>query len=77
MYPRESQFIVRIELSSWPLGVLPGMTADVAILVGKKENVLMIPMRSLVAGQVVRVRAGKKRKNFNKIRRSPMENGAS
>ena len=60
VYPRDSQFIVRIELEKWPNGVLPGMTADVAILVGKKTNALLIPLRSIVAGQVTRIRSGKK-----------------
>lgn len=60
VYPRDSQFIVRIELQKWPVGVLPGMTADVAILVGKKTNVLLIPLHSIVAGQVTRLRNGKK-----------------
>jgi multidrug efflux pump subunit AcrA (membrane-fusion protein) len=60
IYPRDNQFIVRIELKHWPTGVLPGMTADVAILVGKKTNVLLIPISSIVAGQVTRVRADKK-----------------
>lgn len=67
VYPRENQFIVRIELATWPTGVLPGMTADVAILVGKKMNVLMIPLRSLLAGQVVRLREGKKEKTSIKL----------
>lgn len=62
VYPRENQFIVRIELTSWPAGVLPGMTADVAILVGQKISVLMIPLRSLLAGHVLRLRDGKKEK---------------
>lgn len=26
--PRENQFIVRIELPTWPHGVFPGMTAE-------------------------------------------------
>lgn len=60
VYPRESQFIVRIELEKWPSGVLPGMTADVAMLVGKKSQVLLVPLRSIVAGQVTRIRDGKK-----------------
>lgn len=59
-YPRDNQFIVRIELKNWPPGVLPGMTADVAIIVGKKSNVLLIPIRSIIAGQVTRYRGGKK-----------------
>ena len=60
VYPRDNQFIVRIELKDWPEGVLPGMTADVAILVGKKTNVLLIPIRSIVGGQVTRLRSGKR-----------------
>lgn len=60
VYPRDNQFIVRIELKKWPEGVLPGMTADVAIVVGKKTDVLLIPLRSLVAGQVTRIRNNKR-----------------
>jgi multidrug efflux pump subunit AcrA (membrane-fusion protein) len=67
VYPRESQFIVRIELSKWPQGVLPGMTADVAILVGKKSNVLSIPLSGISAGQVTRVRNGKHEKIHVKL----------
>lgn len=62
IYPRENQFIVRIELSNWPTGVLPGMTADVAILVGQKDNVLLIPIKSISSGMVTRVRNGKREK---------------
>jgi membrane fusion protein, macrolide-specific efflux system len=60
VYPRDSQFIVRIELENWPRGVLPGMTADVAIIVGEKKNILLIPIRSIVAGKVTRLRSNKK-----------------
>ncbi|MFZ3230994.1 MAG: efflux RND transporter periplasmic adaptor subunit [Pseudobdellovibrio sp.] len=60
VYPRDNQFIVRIQLKKWPIGVLPGMTADVAIMVGQKDNVLLIPIRCIVAGQVTRIRDGKK-----------------
>lgn len=60
VYPRESQFIVRIELLKWPVGVMPGMTADVGILVGKKSNVILIPIRSLLSGKVIKFKNGKK-----------------
>lgn len=62
IFPRENQFIVRIELQKWPNGVLPGMTADTAIQVGKKENALLIPLNSIQAGLVTRIRNGKKEK---------------
>lgn len=62
VYPRENQFIVRIDLGKWPDGVLPGMTADVAIQVGHRENVLLIPIRSIQNGLVGRIRNGKQEK---------------
>ena len=62
VYPRDNQFIVRIELEVWPVGVLPGMTADSAIIVGKKANVLLIPISSISSGKVTRIRNGIKEK---------------
>ncbi len=60
VYPRDNQFLVRIDLKTWPNGVIPGMAADVAIVVGKKYNVLLIPINTIVAGQVTRIRNNKK-----------------
>lgn len=62
VYPREKQFIVRVDLPSWPTGVLPGMTADLAIVVGQKNQVTLIPLAALSGGKVTRVRDGKKEK---------------
>lgn len=63
IYPRENQFIVRVDMKDWPeANILPGMTADVGILVGEKKQVLLIPLKSLVAGQVTRERNGRKEK---------------
>lgn len=67
VYPRENQFIVRIELPVWPRGVLPGMTADAAIVVGQKQNVLLIPIKSISSGKVTRLRNGKQDKVNVKI----------
>jgi membrane fusion protein, macrolide-specific efflux system len=58
IYPRDSQFIVRIEMDAWPQGVLPGMTADVAIEANSKENALLIPVKSVDDGKVELVRDG-------------------
>lgn len=60
IFPREAQFIVRIHLSKFPSGILPGMTADVAIEIGRKENILTIPLRSISSGYVTLRRQGKK-----------------
>jgi membrane fusion protein, macrolide-specific efflux system len=58
IFPRDSQFIVRIQPAQWPEGVLPGMTADVAIEIGKKENALLLPLLALKGGKVERFRDG-------------------
>lgn len=52
IFPKESQFIVRITLPQFPNGVLPGMTADVAIEVARKENVLSIPVKAISSGKI-------------------------
>lgn len=67
VYPRETQFIVRITIDRFPEGILPGMTSDVAIEVGRKENVLSIPFRAISGGQVSLKRDGKSMKESVKI----------
>ncbi len=67
IYPLHDQFFVRIRAESLPAEILPGMTADVAIEVGKKAAVLLIPVASVVGGKVTRVRGGKKEKVDVKI----------
>ncbi len=59
VYPRDSQFIVRIFLDQTPKGILPGMTADVAIEVGRKESVLSVPLRAVSGGKISLIRNGK------------------
>lgn len=60
IYPNEGQFIVRVTVSDLPPGVLPDMTADMAIEVARKESVLQIPLASVKNGKVIRVRDGKR-----------------
>jgi multidrug efflux pump subunit AcrA (membrane-fusion protein) len=62
IYPRENQFIVRIDLEKFPDGVLPGMTADVAIEVARRESALSIPVRAVSGGRVTVLREGHRRK---------------
>jgi len=57
VYPKEGQFYVNIEATQMPPGVLVGMTADVAIQVASKDNVLQIPLAAVDKGQV-RVKRG-------------------
>lgn len=62
IYPTENQFMAKVELSKWPEGVLPGMTADVAIEIGKKNNVTLVPSRAIINGHIIFKRDGKKNK---------------
>lgn len=59
IYPSDGQFIVRLETESLPAGILPGMTADVAIEVAKRDNAMLIPANSIHRGQVRILRSGK------------------
>lgn len=61
VYPRGQQFIVRIEMSAWPQGVLPGMTADVAIQANAKEDALLIPVKAVDSGKVEVLRHGERK----------------
>lgn len=62
IFPDEGQFMVYISVNELPPEILPGMTADVAIETGKKDNALLIPASVFKAGHVVRMRNGKKDK---------------
>lgn len=59
VYPSDGQFIVRLETDSLPEGILPGMTADVAIEVAKRDNVMLIPANAIHRGHIRVSRKGK------------------
>ncbi len=60
IYSNESNFLVRIKIASLPKEILPGMTADVAIGIAEKQDVLLIPVAALLDGAVhVKGRIGK------------------
>jgi membrane fusion protein, macrolide-specific efflux system len=62
IYPKRGEFITHILVPNLKAEILPGMTADVVIEVGSKKDVLLIPLRSIVDGQVSRKRNGKRQK---------------
>jgi membrane fusion protein, macrolide-specific efflux system len=47
VYSSDGNFLARINVSNLPPRILPGMTADVAITIQKKLNVLVIPIAAL------------------------------
>lgn len=67
IYPQKGQFIVRIEVKELPPQVLPGMTADAAIEVDRKPDVLLIPVNAVNQGRVILLKNGRKTKLDLKI----------
>lgn len=59
LFPRNEEFLVHINVTGLGDNVLPGMTADVSIEVGKKSNVLLVPLSGVQNGQVRLRRDGK------------------
>jgi multidrug efflux pump subunit AcrA (membrane-fusion protein) len=53
IYPSQGQFLTAIDVAEFPPEVLPGMTADVAIEVGRKDNAVLVPASALVGGKLV------------------------
>ncbi|MBP9708084.1 MAG: efflux RND transporter periplasmic adaptor subunit [Oligoflexales bacterium] len=62
IYPRQDQFIAKVEILDWPEGVLPGMTADVAFEIARKQNVTLVPSKAIANGHLLIKRSGKKQK---------------
>ncbi|HEX4923226.1 MAG TPA: efflux RND transporter periplasmic adaptor subunit [Bdellovibrionales bacterium] len=62
IFPKDDQFVVRINTEKLPKEVLPGMTADVAIEVGRRTGVLLLPLGGLTNGRVTVIRDGRRRK---------------
>lgn len=60
IYSNESNFLVRINIKTLPKEILPGMTADVAISISEKENVLLVPVAAILNG-AVKVKTGHKK----------------
>lgn len=73
IFTASDQFIAKVELEEWPDGVLPGMTADVAIEVARKKDALLVPTAAIVNGSLIIKRSGKKTKLPVKIGLSDLE----
>ena len=59
VYSNGSDFLAHISFTSLPQFILPGMTADVAIVIQEKKEALLIPVSSLESKNAVLSRAGK------------------
>lgn len=58
----QGEFAVRIDTNEYPDGILPGMTADVAIIIQEKENVLLAPASAIKDFNISISQAGKVKK---------------
>lgn len=52
VYSNDSNFLVRIGVKDLPPQILPGMSADVAIGISEKKDVLLIPVAAISDGHV-------------------------
>ena len=59
IFPRSDEFLVHVRVAGLGANVLPGMTADVSIEVGRKENALLVPLSGISNGRVRVLRDGK------------------
>ena len=62
LYPRGDEFVASIRIDNLNAGILPGMSADVAIEVGHRDHVLLIPVKAVTGGIAFVEREGKRRK---------------
>jgi multidrug efflux pump subunit AcrA (membrane-fusion protein) len=47
IFPRQGQLVAHIEATQLPAEILPGMTADVAIVVGEKKSATLVPIKAI------------------------------
>lgn len=52
IFPNEGQFFVHVDVESLPPEILPGMTADVAIEIDRRKNVLLVPVAAISNGKL-------------------------
>ncbi len=60
IYSSADDFLVRVDIAKLPAQILPGMTADTAIGINERHNVLLIPLTAVVDNRVDVQRNGRK-----------------
>jgi membrane fusion protein, macrolide-specific efflux system len=53
LFSKNEEFLAHIEVPGLKMNILPGMTADVAIVAGKKQDALLVPLNAIANGQVI------------------------
>lgn len=61
IFARNEEFLAHITVDGLGENVLPGMTADIAIEVGTRNNVTLVPLSAVSNGRIKILRDGKKK----------------
>lgn len=59
IFPRQDEFIVNIKVDQLDENILPGMTADVTIQIGKIKNAITLPLSAVKNGFITLKRNGR------------------
>lgn len=59
VYSSEDRLLLRIQFDELPSNILPGMSADVAVVIGEIQDVLLVPVSAISVGEVT-LKSGKK-----------------
>ena len=51
--PRNSEFVVQVDVSNLPNNILPGMNADLSIEVSNKLDAILLPMAAVTNGHIL------------------------
>lgn len=62
LFSKNEEFLAHIEVPGLKANILPGMTADVAIVAGRKKDALLIPLGAIANGQIFIKRGGRREK---------------
>lgn len=62
IFPRDDEFIVRMNVEGLDEGILPGMSADVTIEIGSINDAILLPLSAIKSGMVTIKREGRWRK---------------
>lgn len=62
VYPKDQESFAKITVNNLPKSILPDMSSDVAIILDKKENAILIPMQAVQNSIVTIKRQGKTQK---------------
>jgi multidrug efflux pump subunit AcrA (membrane-fusion protein) len=58
--PHEEKFKVQVLSNQFPEGLLPAMSVDVTFTISSKDSAILVPVKAVVNGHIMRIRQGTK-----------------